>query len=105
MLNLTVAMVVLTVAYLLFCAAVPTKPCRRCSGWGSRPARRMWGRRPRRRHCHKCQGTGRRFRVPARLAYRLRGAVRRHAVLSVRAAARAEAGPEREGQEREQARS
>ncbi len=105
MLNLTGAVVVLAVAYLLFCAAVPTKPCRRCSGWGSRPARRIWGRQPRRRHCHKCQGTGRRFRVPARLAYRLRGAVRRHATLSARAAARAEAGPDRADREPEQVRS
>ncbi len=106
MLNLTVAMAVLTVAYLLFCAVVPTKPCRRCSGWGSRPSRRIWGRRLRRRHCHKCQGTGRRFRVPARLAYRLRGAIRRHAVLSARAAIRAAAmEPGRTGEEREQVRS
>jgi len=72
------------------CLIQPTKACRRCGGWGSKPGRR---RRSPRRHCARCDGTGRRFRVPARIAHRIRGAMRRHATLTARAAARAaEAG-------------
>ncbi len=106
MLNLIGVALILAAAYGLFCAVVPTKSCRRCSGWGSKPGRRLWGRQPQRRQCRKCGGTGRRFRVPAGLAYRIRGAIQRHAELTARAADRAtEAGPDRGGQEREQVRS
>ena len=85
--------------YVAFCLVRPTKACRRCGGWGSKPARR---RRSARRHCRRCDGTGRRFRVPARIAYRVRGAMRRHAELTARAAQRAaEAGPGHGGRERE----
>ena len=73
--------------YAAFCLIRPTKACRRCGGWGSKPGRR---RRSARRHCHRCDGTGKRFRVPARIAYRVRGAMRRHDQLAARAAARTE---------------
>jgi len=77
----------------------PAKACRRCGGWGSKPARL---RRSARRQCRKCDGTGRRFRVPARIAYRIRGAIRRHAELTARAADRAaDADPHRGDQERD----
>lgn len=76
--------------YAAFCLIRPTKSCRRCGGWGSKPSRRH---RASRRHCHRCDGTGKRFRVPARIAYRVRGAKRRHGELALRAADRAaEAG-------------
>jgi len=80
--------------YAAFCLVRPTKACRRCGGWGSKPSR---GRRTARRQCGRCDGTGKRFRVPARIAYRIRGAMRRHGQLTARAAARTE--------EREQVRS
>ncbi len=89
--------------YAAFCLIRPTKACRRCGGWGSKPGRR---RRSARRHCRRCDGTGRRFRVPARIAYRIRGAMRRHAELTARVAQRtAEAGPDHGEREREQVRS
>ena len=81
--------------YAAFCMARPTKACRRCGGWGSKPGRCS---RSARRHCHRCDGTGKRFRVPARIAYRIRGAMRRHDQLTARAAARA-------AEDREQVRS
>jgi DnaJ-class molecular chaperone len=97
MLHLIAVALILAAAYGLFCAVVPTKSCRRCSGWGSKPSRRLVGRSPQRRQCRKCDGTGRRFRVPARLAYRVRGALRRHGELTARAPARADGtGSERE---------
>ena len=103
MTNLILAAVIGLPLYVAFCLIRPTKSCRRCGGWGSKPSRR---RRDPRRHCRRCDGTGKRFRVPARIAYRVRGAMRRHAELTARAAERAaEAGPERSGQEREQVRS
>lgn len=73
--------------YTAFCLVRPDKACRRCSGWGSKP-----GRRPRsaRRQCARCDGTGRRFRIPARVIHRIRGAYRRHAWLTERAARRTE---------------
>lgn len=80
--------------YAAYSMARPVKACRRCGGWGSKPARR---RRAPRRHCRRCDGTGKRFRVPARIAYRVRGAMRRHGELAARAAAR--------NQDREQVRS
>ncbi len=102
MTNLILAVVIGLPLYTAFCLIRPTKSCRRCGGWGSNPARR---RRAARRHCRRCDGTGRRFRVPARIAYRIRGAMRRHAELTARAAQRAaEAGPDG-GREREQVRS
>ena len=91
---LIVAVLIGLPLYTAFCLVRPTKNCRRCGEWGNKAARR---RRASRRHCHRCDGTGKRFRVPARLAYRVRGAMRRHGELTARAAARTE--------EREQVRS
>jgi hypothetical protein len=100
---LVVAVLIGLPLYVAFCLVWPTKTCRRCGGWGSKPGRR---RRSARRHCRRCDGTGKRFRVPARVIYRIRGAQRRHAALTARAAAReAEAGSSRSGEEREQVRS
>jgi len=84
MTTLILAVVIGAPLYAAFCLIRPTKSCRRCSGWGSKPGR--W--RSARRQCRRCDGTGKRFRVPARIAYRIRGAMRRHAELTVRAAAR-----------------
>jgi len=95
MTNLILAIVTGLPLYAVFSLVRPTKRCRRCGGWGSKPGRR---RRSQRRHCRRCDGTGQRFRVPARLAYRIRGAMRRHGELTARAAARA-------AEEREQMRS
>lgn len=72
--------------YAVFSVLRPTKACRRCRGWGSKAAHR---RRGARRQCTRCDGTGRRFRVIARLWHRLHGASRRHAELTLRAAVRA----------------
>lgn len=84
-------LIMLTVAglplYLAFCLVSNTKSCGRCSGWGSRPGRRPASAR---RQCARCDGTGRRFRLGARAAYRFRGAQRRHAWLTERAAQRTE---------------
>jgi hypothetical protein len=103
MTHLIVAALIGLPLYVAFCLIRPAKSCRRCGGWGSKP-----GRRPQaaRRHCRRCDGTGKRFRVPARLAYSVRGAMRRHGELTARAAARAtELGPASGGQEREQVRA
>jgi len=90
--------------YAAFSLIHPTKSCRRCGGWGSKPSRR---RRAPRRHCTRCDGTGKRFRVAARIAHRIRGARRRHAELTLRAAVRAaehlaEAGAGHQVPERDQ---
>jgi len=90
MTNLILASLAGLPLYAVFCLAVPAKACRRCGGWGSKPGRRS---RSARRHCRRCDGTGQRFRVPARAVYRVRGAMRRHAWLTARAAGRAAAGP------------
>jgi hypothetical protein len=95
MTNLVLAIAAGLPLYAAFCLARPTKRCRRCGGWGSRPGRRA---RAQRRHCRRCDGTGRRFRVPARVVYRIRGAMRRHAWLTARAAERAAAAPDEKEQ-------
>ena len=84
--NLILALMIGLPLYAAFCLIRPTKTCRRCGGWGSKPGRR---RRAERRHCRRCDGTGKRFRVAARVIYRIRGAMRRHAELTIRAAVRA----------------
>jgi len=104
MTNLILAAIIGAPLYVAYCLIRPTKACRRCGGWGSKAARR---RRAPRRHCRRCDGTGKRFRVPALVIYRIRGAQRRHAVLTLRAAERAaeaEAGPDRGGREQERVR-
>ncbi len=90
MTNLIVAIVIGLPLYVAFSVAMPLKDCRRCGGWGSKAGRRA---RSARRHCRRCDGTGKRFRVAARAVYRVRGALRRHAWLTARAAERAAAGP------------
>jgi hypothetical protein len=105
MTNLILIVLIGLPLYVAYCLVRPTKACRRCGGWGSKPARR---RRAARRHCHRCDGTGKRFRVPALVIHRIRGAQRRHAKLTLRAAERAAeataaAGPGG-GREREQVR-
>jgi DnaJ-class molecular chaperone len=85
MTHLIVAALIVLALYAAFCMIRPTKACRRCGGWGSKAARR---RRAPRRHCHRCDGTGERFRVPSRVAYGIRGAMRRHGELTARAAER-----------------
>jgi hypothetical protein len=101
MTNLILALAAALPLYAAYCMIRPAKACRRCGGWGSKPSRR---RRAARRHCRRCDGTGKRFRVPARLAYAIRGAMRRHADLTARAAQRtADAVPASE--QREQVRS
>jgi hypothetical protein len=87
MTTLTAAVLIGLTLYAVFCLIRPTKDCRRCSGWGSKPRR---GRRAQRRQCRRCDGTGKRFRVPARLVYAVRGAMRRHGQLTARAVARTE---------------
>ena len=56
--------------YALFVLASPVTGCRRCSGFGTK------GRR--RRPCHRCAGTGIRFRPGAPLVYRAISRYRRH---------------------------
>jgi DnaJ-class molecular chaperone len=48
--------------YAVFLLIRPTKTCRRCSGWGARGKRRSY--------CTRCKGTGRTFRLGARLVHR-----------------------------------
>jgi DnaJ-class molecular chaperone len=52
----------LLAGYALFLLIKPEKACRRCSGWGARGKRRTY--------CSRCQGTGKRFRLGARLVHR-----------------------------------
>ena len=100
---LIVAVLIGLPLYVAFCLVRPTKSCRRCGGWGSKPGRR---RRSQRRQCRRCDGTGERFRVPARIVYRVRGAMRRHAQLGAKAVARtAGMDARRNDGEREQVRS
>jgi hypothetical protein len=58
------------IGYFLFVLVSPVTSCRRCRGYGTK------GRR--RRPCHRCGGTGHRFRPGAPLAYRGISAYRRH---------------------------
>jgi hypothetical protein len=103
MTNLIVAALIGLPLYVVFSLIRPTRRCRRCGGWGSKPGRR---RRAARRHCRRCDGTGKRFRIPARIAYRTRGAIRRHAALTARAADRAAGGrPGAGNEDRERVRS
>lgn len=83
---LVLAVVIGVPLYAVFSLIRPTKKCGRCGGWGSKAGRR---RRSARRHCARCDGTGRRFRVIARIWHRIQGARRRHAELALRAAVRA----------------
>lgn len=86
MTHLIVALLTGLPLYTVFCLLRPTKSCRRCGGWGSKPGRR---RRAARRQCSRCDSTGRRFRRPARTVYAIRGAMVRHSELTARSAVRA----------------
>ena len=57
--------------YALFLLACPTKRCRSYSGWGAKGRRRSY--------CTRCSGTGRRFRLGARLVHRGAAAAYRYA--------------------------
>lgn len=48
--------------YALFLLVRPTRACRSCGGWGAKGHRRAY--------CTRCSGTGRRFRLGARLVHR-----------------------------------
>ncbi len=52
----------LAAGYTLFLFIRPTRTCRRCRGWGAKGRRRSY--------CTRCGGTGRRFRLGARLVHR-----------------------------------
>lgn len=49
--------------YTVFLLIRPTTSCRSCGGWGAKGGRR-------RSACPRCQGTGRTFRLGARLVHR-----------------------------------
>lgn len=51
-----------TAGYALFLLARPAKTCRSCRGWGAKGRRRSY--------CTRCGGTGKRFRLGARLVHR-----------------------------------
>ena len=48
--------------YALFLLVKPEKTCRSCRGWGAKGRRRSY--------CTRCGGTGKRFRLGARLVHR-----------------------------------
>lgn len=47
--------------YAVFLLVFPTRECRKCRGWGAKGARRSY--------CASCGGTGRSFRLGARLVH------------------------------------
>jgi DnaJ-class molecular chaperone len=57
--------------YAVFLLIKPEKRCRKCGGWGARGKRRAY--------CPRCQGTGKRFRLGARLVHRGAATAYRHA--------------------------
>jgi DnaJ-class molecular chaperone len=59
--------------YGAFVMVFPSRPCRKCSGWGQKA-----GRRRRVAACGRCKGTGRTFRPGARLLHKGAGAAIRH---------------------------
>ena len=52
----------LIAGYALFLLVRPSKTCWSCRGWGARGRRRSY--------CTRCGGTGKRFRLGARLVHR-----------------------------------
>ena len=52
----------LIAGYAVFLLARPEKTCRSCRGWGAKGRRRSY--------CTRCGGTGKRFRLGARLVHR-----------------------------------
>lgn len=59
-------------AYAGFVLVSPATACRSCRGWGAKGER--WRRR---QSCHRCGGTGIRFRPGAPLVHRAAAAIRR----------------------------
>jgi DnaJ-class molecular chaperone len=57
--------------YSLFLLARPMKTCRSCRGWGAKGRRRSF--------CARCGGTGKTFRLGARLVHRGAAAAYRYA--------------------------
>jgi hypothetical protein len=59
---LPLLLIVVTLGYVVACAAWPFAACRRCEGAGKRrsPSGRSW------RYCHRCKGTGARLRAGRR---------------------------------------
>ena len=57
--------------YALFLLIRPEKTCRSCRGWGAKGRRRSY--------CARCGGTGKRFRLGARLVHRGAAEVYRYA--------------------------
>jgi hypothetical protein len=60
--TLVIALLLVTLGYVIACAAWPFGSCRRCGGAGKRrsPSGRAW------RYCHRCKGTGGRLRIGRR---------------------------------------
>ena len=58
------ALPVVALLWALYVLGCPDKPCWRCSGWASR------ARRGKRSACPRCKGTGKTFRLSARLVHR-----------------------------------
>ena len=48
--------------WVVFLLIRPSKTCRSCAGWGAKGRRRSY--------CPRCGGTGKRFRIGARLVHR-----------------------------------
>ena len=65
---LVLAVIVLTIGYLLTCWIWPFGNCRRCKGLGKRKA--PFGRAF--RHCPRCEGSGLRVRIGRHVINRLR---------------------------------
>jgi hypothetical protein len=68
---LVLIIVAAVTGYVLFTLASPATTCRKCRGWGTKPRRR------RRATCHRCGGTGIRFRPAAVHIHRALSALRR----------------------------
>jgi DnaJ-class molecular chaperone len=61
----------LLAGYALFLLIKPEKTCRPCRGWGAKGRRRS--------ACTRCGGTGKRFRLGARLVHRAAAEAYRYA--------------------------
>jgi DnaJ-class molecular chaperone len=57
--------------YAVFLLVKPEKTCRSCRGWGAKGRRRSY--------CTRCGGTGKRFRLGARLVHRAAAEAYRYA--------------------------
>ena len=64
-------------AYAVFLLVKPDKQCRSCRGWGAKGRRRA--------ACSRCGGTGKRFRIGARLVHHGAAEAYRYARAYIRA--------------------